>query len=554
MLPAIYETNIPEQLNSALTDIKSNIICISAPTGIGKTFMCLREMANLHLSGVKCIGVMPFRISVKNMWNYLSNTCDINYDYSMRNDKSINKNNCRITTVGYFLEELLAHYCQRGLINTPHIIFCDEIHDSSWQTNLLIDIILWQQKLRAPIKLIMASATFNKNYAELNPKMLAIPQSNNNTKIIFTKQDFPSMTSELYHEMIHCINHILTETLYGDILVIVPGQEEISKLFKMIDYFDILIYQLHSNNSDIGILQCDHKRKLIIATNIVENAITIPRLRFLIDSGWRRISITDHDGIIKLDTVRTSQSNLIQSIGRVGRTLNVQSFAFIMMMNSTYENLTDHSVDIPIHQQLLKLIVNKLPYKEILIKVDSEKINQNIIFLTHQGMIQSGNATKIGYITCNIPLSYHHAKFIAYVMMNYETQYYYVAILLAVWADHGKISNLVDFYDSPAVNHVIDVLNKMGYKIKIIEKNQIDDSIKMLIPALKHSYINQIFKYVDRKIQREGFPGNYVLDKKIIPKNNRFISLSLRQINNKIIISHIIPIPEEKTFEMCICM
>lgn len=554
MLPAIYETDIPNKLVTALTDIKSNIICISAPTGIGKTFMCLREMAKLNLLGVKCIGVMPFRISVKNMWNYLSNTCDINYDYAMRDDKSITKNNYRITTVGYFLEELLAHYRQHGLINIPHIIFCDEVHDSSWQTNLLIDIILWQQKLRAPIKLIMASATFNKNFEELNSTMLTTERSKNNTKIIFTKQDFFSMAPELYHQIVHCINHILTETSYGDILVIVPGQEEIIKLVKMIDYSDISIYQLHSNSADIGILQYHHKRKLIIATNIVENAITIPGLRFLIDSGWRRISVTGHDGIIKLETVRASQSNLIQSIGRVGRTSNSQSFAFIMMTNTTYENLTDHSTDVPIHQQLLKLICNKLPYKEILTKVNPEKINHNINFLIHQGMIQSDSVTKIGYITCNVPLSYHHAKFIAYVMMNYETRYYYAAILLAVWTDHGKISNLIDLYDSPAVNHVIDALNKLGYQIKIIEKNQIDNSIEMLIPALKHSYINQIFKYVDRKIQREGFPGNYILDKKIISKSNRFISLSLRQINNKIIVSHIIPIPEEKTFEMCVCM
>ncbi|KAF8424867.1 P-loop containing nucleoside triphosphate hydrolase protein [Tirmania nivea] len=126
------------------------------------------------------------------------------------------------------------------------------------------------------------------------------------------------------------------EPFPGDILVFLPGQEEIDSLGRMIAEYgnyldtstvpDILALQLYSGlpqNLQQLVFRpapTPRTRKVIIATNIAETSITVPGVRFVIDSGKEKAKKYRHKlGLDSLLVSDISRSSAAQRKGRAGR-------------------------------------------------------------------------------------------------------------------------------------------------------------------------------------------------------------------------------------------
>ena len=169
-LPKMYTTDIPSKIEAFLKSDKK-VGIFYAPTGYGKTVTGCRVIAkvvnNLKKEGktVKGEVLMPFRISVKEMFNYLiklgeEQKEELIYGYAMGGgDKSENNEtkNVVVQTIGYWLVKFLEDVDER----TEKIIMLDEVHDSSWQTNFVLNLLLWKIREGANIKLLISSATLD---------------------------------------------------------------------------------------------------------------------------------------------------------------------------------------------------------------------------------------------------------------------------------------------------------------------------------------------------------------------------------------------------------
>ena len=63
-----------------------------------------------------------------------------------------------------------------------------------------------------------------------------------------------------------------------------------------------------------------YKRAIIIATNVAEASVTIPRLAYVVDNGYSKVNLYDIEhSISKLVVQKISESSRIQRKGRVGR-------------------------------------------------------------------------------------------------------------------------------------------------------------------------------------------------------------------------------------------
>ena len=72
--------------------------------------------------------------------------------------------------------------------------------------------------------------------------------------------------------------------------------------------------------SDIKVPEGLYKRAIIVATNVAEASVTIPRLEFVVDTGYSKESIFDEElNISKLIVSKISESSRVQRKGRVGR-------------------------------------------------------------------------------------------------------------------------------------------------------------------------------------------------------------------------------------------
>src|SRR5690606_38348557 len=92
----------------------------------------------------------------------------IRLGYAMRGNVVLSNNDqVQLMTVGYWLERFLVVIKDIDKL-TPQIIVVDEVHDSSWQTDLALRVIGYAMKLSGKIKLVLSSATVeSSNFAKM---------------------------------------------------------------------------------------------------------------------------------------------------------------------------------------------------------------------------------------------------------------------------------------------------------------------------------------------------------------------------------------------------
>ncbi|POS75965.1 helicase associated domain-containing protein [Diaporthe helianthi] len=131
------------------------------------------------------------------------------------------------------------------------------------------------------------------------------------------------------------VAHIAQTSKHGAILVFLPGLPEITKVDKLLrlqsplgirfdDALQFRIIMLHSSLQDSQKSVFDQVpegcRKIILSTNIAETSVTIPDVRFVVDTGKSREKHYDQKRrITALQTRWISKSNAKQRAGRAGR-------------------------------------------------------------------------------------------------------------------------------------------------------------------------------------------------------------------------------------------
>ena len=533
-LPLIWKTDIPQKLHAALADENGpKVIVIQAPTGYGKTVLTISELAKINKTNpsITCAALMPFRVSVKEMYKHLPKLFpDLDFGYTMRGDVQISPlNNCRLSTVGYWLEQFVGSLKSGRedveLRKKPMIVLVDEVHDSSWQTDLALRVLLWAQRKGYPIKIILSSATLNivstlESLPFDSKLILEVTNDKANVDIHYIDHSIQAvhkgkMTHELLNTAVTTLGQILDEMETGDGLVIMPGQEEIDIFIEALEkqptvFGDLVIHSLYSQLSREDIAAAidpdpEGRRKLIVATNIVENAITIKGLAFMIDSGLRKINKVNDEGVSQLCLELAAKSNLLQSTGRVGRE-GEKGHAYVLMQEYEFRFLKPYAPNEvhnnPLYLQIIKLCKDHLPVEEILNHIDLHRIRKDCRFLVAHGALRKEEqktsssssehssdddndllsaklcVTDIGEIMAHLHLSIRAGHFLSHVVRNLpnkassksdnrseseqgedegeeelEIYIWYTACVLAAWMD---TTNSLFYYSNRKPNQTPD--------------------------------------------------------------------------------------------------
>lgn len=472
-LPNIYDTHIPAEFEKCMLEA-NELTIVKAYTGCGKTVSILHKMAHINSlfykerrGRITCVGLMPFRASIRNMHSFLSELFpELRFGYAMKGEsKTSPQDNCRLNTVGYWLETFLTSYKKYGLPKDRMIVFVDEAHDASWQTDLALQVILWAQSKGSPIQVVVSSATLDVNETMAKfpkAKLLSLEEREANVDKIFTHNYISPMhqgkLSQDFTKWVKSIIFDITEKSDGgDIIILLPGQDEIETMIKTFNKdksFETFalrpLYSSLSKEEQLLAINLDNegKRKIIFATNMIENAITIPNLMFTIDCGLRKVNTIDSNGISSLILVLASQSNMIQFAGRSGR-LGVRGTAFLWMTNDQFQTrqaYSENEVHVnPLYLQIIKLASNNLPIKEVLAHVAPEKVDNDTEFLIRHGVLEKHEdgtieVTPTGRLMSNLPLSIRSGHFLAHALQNMHeddlnSTTLYILCVVAIWID-----------------------------------------------------------------------------------------------------------------------
>ncbi len=517
-LPKIYHTSIPSDFKHSL-ETKESIIVLTAPTGIGKTIMANAIMAELSKTiGIKCTSIMPFRVSVREIWSHLTQLFpDLTFGYAMRGESHLHHNDhLTINTVGYYLEKILKDYKINGIPKMKQIVMVDEAHDSTWQTDLTIKILLWLQKKGAPIQIVITSATLDITsiLGNVGIKLLSLDNESAMVDVMYLTEHIwtvqnGKLTNDLIMKTIYKVLEIIQNSNKGDILIMLPGQEDIlniiHKLENKKELNDCIILPLYGSldqdSINFAVRKTTKERKIICSTNIVENAITIKDLDYLIDCGYRKINVIDSEGASQLILQPASKSNLKQSLGRVGR-LNNRGKAYLMLTENEYIKRPDFSSNEsernPLYHQIIKIIDSGLPLNEILENVDPIKLRRDLEFLTFHEAIDCSSekitTTSIGCIMANLPLSIRASHFLAKFLILGEQDpiLRYFAVVVACWMD----CTLPIFYKPPKKprEDMISYLSRIAETEKLHEQFFEIDCLTTFIGVWCESWINSDFK------------------------------------------------------------
>lgn len=323
---------------------KYQVIILMAETGSGKTTQIPQYLFESGwCDNGKIVGcTQPRRMAAISVSMRVAQEKDVELGglvgYAIRfDDKTSNSTKIKYMTDGMLLREMMSD----PLLSSYSVIMVDESHERGLHTDIILGLLKKILKKRSDLKLIISSATILakdfKKFFETN----TINDPSKDTSIIVSIEGrmFPvqlyymNQPSKSYIEAaLEAIIQIDKTEKHGDVLVFMPGQEDIEMLIELINtemekrklkLFPLPLYSGLNISDQMRVFQYPPKgtRKIIVSTNIAEASVTIENIVYVIDSGFVKQKMYDPKSEMeRLLVMPISQSSAIQRAGRAGRT------------------------------------------------------------------------------------------------------------------------------------------------------------------------------------------------------------------------------------------
>src|SRR4029079_10324366 len=127
-------------------------------------------------------------------------------------------------------------------------------------------------------------------------------------------------------EVAAAVSDLVREPGGGDILVFLPGEREIREAadalrglaFKGVEILPL--YGRLSLDEQERVFKPGKERRVVLATNVAETSLTVPRIRYVIDTGDARVKRYSYRNKVDMRRVEPiSQAAAQQRAGRCGR-------------------------------------------------------------------------------------------------------------------------------------------------------------------------------------------------------------------------------------------
>ena len=222
-------------------------------------------------------------------------------------------------TEGLLLRRLLAG--ANGGASEADVVVLDEFHERSIDADLLLGVLRDRG-----IRLVVASATLDA--AGIAASLGAVPLSVNARlhPVTVSHRKAPSV-DPVWNLAAEAVASVLADPDDdgGDILVFMPGRREIERTIETCARVAraLEIRPLHgglSGGEQDRAVSDRGPRRIVVATNIAETSITIPRVTVVIDAGLARIDRFDPGrDLPSLTTEPVDRASAVQRAGRAGR-------------------------------------------------------------------------------------------------------------------------------------------------------------------------------------------------------------------------------------------
>ena len=315
------------------------VTVISGETGSGKSTQLplMALQAGFGVSGL--IGhTQPRRIAARGVAariaSQIGSPAGTDVGFKIRfDDKTSSKTYIKLMTDGILLAETQSD----RFLEQYDLIIVDEAHERSLNIDFLLGYLKRILSKRKDLKLIITSATidterFAEHFTFSDDSPVPIINVEGRTYPVEIRYQPPEETAdgkphELDEHIVSCCRE-LASTDDGDMLIFLPTERDIRNVSKKLRAArlpgrrtEVLpLYARLSTDQQNLIFNPGKSRRIVLATNVAESSITVPRIRSVIDTGTARIShYSPRSKVQRLPIQAVSQASADQRAGRCGR-------------------------------------------------------------------------------------------------------------------------------------------------------------------------------------------------------------------------------------------
>jgi len=332
------ELPISERRAEILAAIQNNpVVVIAGETGSGKTTqlpkICLE--AGRGLKG-KIAVTQPRRVAALSISRRIAEELELEYGRHVGckirfRDQTSPETYIKVMTDGMLLAETQG---DRNLSEYDTIII-DEAHERSLNIDFLIGYLRLLRHKRPDLKIVITSATIDTEiFSKAFDNAPVIEVSGRVYPVDVRYWPVDEMQQEsgdctYIDAAVSAVDDLLGESREGDILVFMPSERDIREAREKLEgrrhrHTEILpLFGRLTAAEQQRVFAPQALRRVVIATNIAETSLTIPRIRYVVDTGLARVSRYNprsHTQRLPIEAIAQSSAN--QRKGRCGRVAN----------------------------------------------------------------------------------------------------------------------------------------------------------------------------------------------------------------------------------------
>ena len=334
---ALPVTDRKDDIAAAIRD--NQVVIIAGETGSGKTTQIPKICLDLGRGRRGFIGhTQPRRIAARTVAERIASELDQkigeSVGYAIRFDDRVSETTAvKLMTDGILLAEM-----QRDrFLNKYDTIIIDEAHERSLNIDFLLGYLKRLLPKRPDLKVIITSATidpesFAAHFADADGNPAPIIEVSGRTypvEIRYRPLEFEAggkvVDQDPLDGLIEAIEELMREG-DGDILCFFPGERDIRDAMEAIEgkkWRNVEVTPLFgrlSNQEQHRVFSEHRGRRIVLATNIAETSLTVPGIRYVVDTGTARISrYSTRTKVQRLPIEPISQASANQRSGRCGR-------------------------------------------------------------------------------------------------------------------------------------------------------------------------------------------------------------------------------------------
>jgi len=322
-----------EEIKKAIAENQVTIIC--GETGSGKTTQLPKICLELGRGAAGLIGhTQPRRLAARSVAERIAEELKSEIGsavgYKVRFTDHTSRDACvKLMTDGILLAETQTD----RYLTAYDTIIIDEAHERSLNIDFLLGYLKQLLPRRPDLKIIITSATIDAERFSQHFNGAPVLEVSGRTypvEILYrplTSKDEDDAEVELTDAIVDAADELARHG-EGDILVFLPGEREIreaaealrkSTLRRNDEILPLFARLSHAEQHKI-FHPTGAKRRIVLATNVAETSLTVPGIKYVIDTGLARVKrYSARAKVEQLHVEKISQAAARQRSGRCGR-------------------------------------------------------------------------------------------------------------------------------------------------------------------------------------------------------------------------------------------